>query len=328
MNSDIKFAGADDSGLGYLQQQLRVSLLNKHPDGLSIDHILRDEQSVWRILFDNSRDGIVVLDTDGQVVDSNRSFARMLGYRLDELYGLRVWDWDASLEPDRIREILQSMDASGDILETRHRRHDGSLVDVEISNNCISYAGKKLILSICRDITERKENERRIRYMVATDALTGLLNRREFGQRLDQEVSRAGRYPQSMSLVMFDIDHFKRINDRYGHTVGDQVLIGISLLAKGMIRNSDSLARWGGEEFMLMLPATGADQAVSVAEKLRQAIEQMDIREAGKVTVSFGVAGLIDGDTAASVIRRADRAMYAAKEAGRNTVRLLLSDDE
>jgi len=175
-------------------------------------------------------------------------------------------------------------------------------------------------LIILDDITEKKKLEEELRLLSYTDALTGAYNRRYLVQKLEEEIERAKRYGNEFSLILLDIDHFKKINDRYGHNAGDIVLKGVVKMIKERIRKVDTLARWGGEEFIIMLPNTPVEKAVILAEELRENLSKMTIPGIEKVTASFGVAGYRPGDTVDSLVKRADDLMYTAKAEGRNCV--------
>ena len=156
--------------------------------------------------------------------------------------------------------------------------------------------------------------------LVRLDPLTGVGNRRSLNDKLDDIVALNNRKPQQMSLVVLDVDYFKRINDNYGHTAGDQVLIKLTEIINARIRETDCLYRFGGEEFVVVLTETNQETALKIAEQLRKLIEDADILENKSVTASLGVAEIIKGDNADSWIDRGDRAMYHAKETGRNKV--------
>jgi two-component system, cell cycle response regulator len=162
------------------------------------------------------------------------------------------------------------------------------------------------------------------RWMATTDALTGLLNRRAFLDSTAREVARTKRYNDSLSVILLDVDHFKQINDRRGHATGDIVLATLGKLLNRAVRTCDVVARWGGEEFVLVLPSTPTDGAEQVAERIRELLEDAVINDAKgdhiPVTASFGVATYTTGETLEQVIDRADRAMYLAKSGGRNRV--------
>lgn len=154
-----------------------------------------------------------------------------------------------------------------------------------------------------------------------TDALTGLRNRQFLDRQLGLEISRAERYQTPMAFVIFDIDHFKTINDRFGHLAGDEVLKTLGEIVGKAIRNLDVLARWGGEEFVVLLPGSALEPAMQAAEKLRGLIEVHPFPGNETITCSFGVSQYREGDTPEKITARADDALYAAKAAGRNLVR-------
>ena len=161
----------------------------------------------------------------------------------------------------------------------------------------------------------------RMRALAHTDALTGLGNRRQGDLWLEREVQRAARYARPFSVLMIDIDRFKRLNDQHGHAAGDRVLADLANELVGMVRASDAVVRWGGEEFLVLAPETGLDDAVQLAELMRRQIAKMPLGEAHRATISIGVATHRTGDDAESLVARADAALYMAKRSGRNAVR-------
>jgi diguanylate cyclase (GGDEF)-like protein/hemerythrin-like metal-binding protein len=170
---------------------------------------------------------------------------------------------------------------------------------------------------------KRREAEGRAREFARqadTDALTGLLNRLGLNGAFSREFERAGRYGQPLSVVMLDLDHFKRVNDEHGHAAGDQVLVGVARLLEANVRDSDAIARWGGEEFVVMATMTPGSGAVRLAEKLRDRLAATTLGPFGAVTGSFGVTELRPGDSIEGLLHRADEALYRAKKGGRNRV--------
>jgi diguanylate cyclase (GGDEF)-like protein len=161
----------------------------------------------------------------------------------------------------------------------------------------------------------------RMRELAHTDALTGLGNRRQADLWLLREVQRAARYARPFSVLMLDIDHFKRLNDEHGHAAGDRVLADLASELVGMVRASDAVVRWGGEEFLVLAPETGLGDAVQVAELVRRQVAKMPLGDAHRTTVSIGVAAHRTGDDPQSLVARADAALYMAKRSGRNAVR-------
>lgn len=170
-----------------------------------------------------------------------------------------------------------------------------------------------------------KKAEKQLLVMAATDPLTKLYNRRRITEIIEYEITRSKRVPRTMSFLIGDIDHFKAINDHFGHEGGDQVLIEVSQTLRNAVREQDSVGRWGGEEFLIVLPNTELDGAVLVAERIRQAIGQLQVMAAGKpvsVTMTLGLSTCTEGENLETAISRADAALYRGKQAGRDRLEL------
>lgn len=185
--------------------------------------------------------------------------------------------------------------------------------------------GRILLEGIMLDISDRKALEVELEQLATTDPLTGLLNRREFGRILEEELERSERYHRSMALLWIDFDHFKEVNDSWGHAAGDRVLCSVTRLLEESVRSVDSVARFGGEEMVIVLPELNVAEALETAERLRKRVrEQPVMLDSGHdvpVTISVGVAVYPDhGNTAAELCAAADRAMYRAKTQGRDCV--------
>ncbi len=165
-----------------------------------------------------------------------------------------------------------------------------------------------------------QERDRELERQATIDSLTGIFNRLKFNEVFDREIQEALRYKQRLSLIMFDIDHFKSINDTYGHLMGDTLLKEVVRLISANIRNVDIFSRWGGEEFVILSPNNELKSAQQLAEKLRVQIEKHDFSCPCKMTCSFGLTQFRENDTADSFIIRADDALYRAKGRGRNSV--------
>ena len=166
-----------------------------------------------------------------------------------------------------------------------------------------------------------EKSYQRLEFLSATDSLTSLYNRRKINEILKAEVNKANRYKTELSLILFDIDDFKKVNDNYGHETGDNVLKVLAKNVQKQLRDSDSIARWGGEEFIIVTPMTRKIEAVMLAEKLRASIEAIECNTISGFTCSFGVASLWECDNnIEQLINRADNAMYTAKTNGKNCV--------
>lgn len=174
-----------------------------------------------------------------------------------------------------------------------------------------------------REIDHRKEIEEKLAKLATTDPLTGINNRRKFDETLQDEIKREARYKRGLALTILDIDHFKKINDNFGHDVGDQVLKRLARLIKTHAREADSFFRIGGEEFALLTYAESSEDLTEAAERLRQLVEAHDFGIGQPVTVSLGASRFLPGDNVGSLYKRTDEALYQAKGEGRNRVVLL-----
>ena len=170
------------------------------------------------------------------------------------------------------------------------------------------------------EIMNRLKSEAELLHLASIDPLTSIPNRRKFNEVLNYELQRDSRYQKGLSLILCDLDYFKLINDKHGHNIGDEVLKEFTQLVSDNIRKTDFFARWGGEEFALLLPETELSTAVEMAEKLRLVIERYELPNVGKFTASFGVTQYMEGDNELRLVTRTDNALYKAKENGRNRV--------
>ncbi|MGX9366986.1 sensor domain-containing diguanylate cyclase [Desulfoplanes sp. PS50] len=296
---------------------------NRIPHGQPIEQWFLGQNALCPVLFEQAKDGMVILDTQGKALVANKRFAEMLDYTKEEITQLHVWDWDIQFSEKELREKLHQIDHNGRHLETRQKKKHGSEIHVELSNSVTWFNDQKLIFCICRDITQRKLTEKKVYLLATTDHLTTMLNRREFVHRLQQEMERARRYETFFSLIIYDFDNFKFINDTFGHTEGDRVLRLAAELVKKNIRMTDIAARWSDEEFIVLLPQSTLSVARTVAEKLRQSIETFPFHDLFSVTSSFGVTTFHSRDDLYSLVKRVDDALYWAKAGTKNCVKAL-----
>ncbi|MAD42649.1 MAG: hypothetical protein CL623_09700 [Arcobacter sp.] len=156
-----------------------------------------------------------------------------------------------------------------------------------------------------------------------TDKLTGIANRNKLDDFLNNEIKRAKRYNSSLGVVLLDIDNFKKVNDTFGHLIGDKVLVSIANILKNNIREIDFLGRWGGEEFLIICSHTNKEGIIALCEILRKRIENYDFENCSNQSVSFGASAFVKEDTIDTIISRADNALYKAKDEGKNRVKFL-----
>ena len=181
----------------------------------------------------------------------------------------------------------------------------------------------RYVYMLIRDITETVSHVQQLTRMAMHDTLTGCWNRRWFDHWLNEETERASRYQRQLSLIMFDLDNFKQINDSHGHAIGDQMLAEVARVCATLIRTTDTLARLGGDEFCALLPETDLEAAIALAERLCTGVSELNITDGPlgfKITVSLGVAGFRPDLAPESFLQLADKALYRAKKAGRNQV--------
>ena len=286
--------------------------------------VRRSEQNV-RTLFAASPVAMALVRAeDSTVLLGNARCADIYGIPFEELEGQKAVDYYVNRE-DRER-IVKRVLADGyiDGETVRMRRRSGEEFWALISIRAIEFDGAPALLTGVSDVTPQKHLEERLREMAMQDELTGLYNRRHFVELAEAEVARARRTGMPLSLAMLDIDHFKAVNDVFGHPVGDLALREVARAMRETLRTSDVPARIGGEEFVVLLTDTALDGAMAVTERLRERVGRAEVsagrERVARFTVSAGVAELAPAERIESLLKRADEALYRAKEEGRNRI--------
>lgn len=286
-----------------------------------------EEKSEFQDLVENSLNEIYIFDTVTlQFVYVNRGAILNSGYGADELEQMTPPDIKPYYTMTQFHELITPIlkyEQEQLIFETVHQRKDGSLYHVDIRLQLMRFGGRECFVAMINDITARVKaiEEKENYYEMAThDYLTKIYNRQNFDTLFQAEAKRAQRYNHPLSMILFDIDDFKLINDTYGHDIGDTVLVMLSNITKACLRGSDIFARWGGEEFIILLPHTELDLAIRKAEELCDTMAAEKIENIGRVTCSFGVAEVHDYENLSQVFKDADDALYSAKESGKNKV--------
>lgn len=260
-------------------------------------------------------------DIDGVITEVSDALCKISGYSKAELVGkkhsiLKHPDFESDIYKDLWSNISHGRSWYGEI---KNQRKDGSFywVDVIVAPTFDKNGVIDGYSSIRQDITDKK----RVEELSITDQLTKIYNRLHLENTFKKEVDRAKRYKTLFSVILLDIDYFKSVNDNYGHDVGDEVLIEVVNILKQNIRTTDILGRWGGEEFLIVLPQTDALKGQHLAEKLRVEIQNYTFNKIGKKTCSFGISQFKPEDEdSKEVVKRADNALYEAKNSGRNKV--------
>lgn len=277
-------------------------------------------------------EGIVIIDRNSEIVFFNEGAEKIFGYMANEIIGQKL----DSLLPERFHiqhDMLVQEFASGETRtrtsEERHRqiygrRKNGDEFSAAAAIFDLSSRDEKYYGAVVRDISNSRKTEEELLRLAATDPLTGAFNRREFTVIAEREALRSNRYHHPLSVLMLDIDHFKRLNDTYGHAAGDKVLQRFTMICANALRNVDVFGRWGGEEFVALLPETDIQGASVIAERLRKLMADNVLTYNDhkiEFTVSIGIAEFKDGETSIDgVLSRADNAVYDAKKAGRDRI--------
>ena len=310
-----------------------VALFDVVTERKKAEAALEDRARQLRFVLEGSELGFWDWDITTGKVERNPQWGHMLGYTFDELQHT-TQQWSDFVHPnDRERAWASIFDvvegrSTSHKLEYRMLHKDGSIRWILDQAKVMQRDEHGKATRMCgthTDITEHKLLEEELRRQAHVDYLTGVYNRRHFMERAEQELSRAHRYGKPLSMLMLDIDHFKQINDRYGHKVGDTVLKAVADLSHATFRDVDILGRLGGEEFAVLLPETGPAAALDAAERLRETIANARIPLTGGLVVSFSVSIGVSSmgsaeDNIDVLLNRADKALYEAKDGGRNRV--------
>ena len=285
---------------------------------ITLEERLKSDQQFF---FEVSPDLFAILTPDRRFQQASPAWAHLMGWEPSTLIGHLVTEY---VHPDDINSTIDALSAVNEaspfgVFETRFRTQGGEYRWTSWNIKCPSVDG--MIYAVARDVEENKRLQARLIQMSTVDQLTGISNRAQGSVDLHREAERVQRHGGKMSLIMCDIDHFKQVNDNYGHAVGDEGLQNTAHVIEKQLRTTDFFARWGGEEFVVILPDTDRDGAVVFAERLREAVETTRAANNIALTISLGVAEYSPNeDPERDLLSRADRALYEAKEAGRNRV--------
>jgi diguanylate cyclase (GGDEF)-like protein/PAS domain S-box-containing protein len=278
----------------------------------------RERASFFATLVDSALDAIIAHRPDGHIIWANLGASELLGYEGDEIMSMPPYGWVApvhlSTAPTRIETILRVGQMTFD---SAVRRKDGTLIDTEVSTRRVDTALGPVVVAVIRDVHEWIESKRVLEHLAYHDPLTGLANRIYFDERLAVAIADARRFGDVLGLGYIDLDQFKPVNDQYGHSVGDEVLVEVGRRLKAEVRIQDTVARIGGDEFVLILPRlSDADELGGVAERIVDRIKEpfQVLGRTVNVSASVGLARFDpEKDDARSLLVKADVAMYAAK---------------
>ncbi|WP_070987829.1 diguanylate cyclase [Halofilum ochraceum] len=293
---------------GYVEE-LEVALRER-------DSALRASEERYRSLVEASPDAIAV-HRDRRILFINPAGARLLGAEsASEVLGASFDDFlaDADMDTASERLIVLEREVRSQPTEERFVRLDGLGMDVELRAMPITYNDEPAWQIVMSDITRRKEIEAELRRLASTDQLTGIHNRPHFEQHLDHELREASRFDQPVSLIMFDLNGFKRINDSLGHDAGDRALQTVANTIASYLRDTDLFARWGGDEFMILAPRTDPEGAWRLCTKLAHGLATTMASPLGPVGAAFALTGFEPDEQRRSLLKRLDLGVYRAKE--------------
>ncbi len=300
----------------------------------TLEKKLRITMQRYEAVVQTAYDGIITIDENQNIKLINNAARQIFGIQDDEVVvGLPLTNFIPQKYREKHAEYVEGFKNSfvdsrpmQSRASVRGLRKDGNEFPVEVTISKIKVEENIEMTAVIRDISEKNKLLEELLLASQEDHLTNLYNRKYFSRRLQEEITRSKRFQHGFTLMMLDIDHFKKVNDTYGHDCGDKVLILLSSILKEKLRETDVVCRWGGEEFLLLLPESTAETGVVAAEKIRTEVEAREIEydgQAVKVTCSIGIHFCsYDNMDFNEIVLEVDKAMYTAKKNGRNQIAL------
>lgn len=306
------------------EQDIIESYLFCFEDRYTLEKNLQENEEKYRSVVRQISEGIILVDPiSKQIIEANQAYCSLVGYSNEEILSLKIYDvlaTDAEVHDSIIRKVQKNR--LNLIQESIHRHRNGHFIDVEINISAIYYGAKEYICYAVRDITERKMAQEMLSYQACHDLLTQLGNRNLFNEQLYKAIARSQRYKSQLAVIFIDLDRFKNINDTLGHDIGDRFLQEVAIKIKNCLRSADIIARWGGDEFTILLSEVKNPQdATIVAKRIFNTLKQPILISEYQLYchLSMGIAIYPqDGESPEILLRNADIALYRSKDSGRN----------
>ena len=294
-------------------------LIEKSKRKLFISKLKSDE---FKYLIDNSLDLIAMYDINTyKYLYANEAALKINNCTLENILTKTVTDVHPELTPDIVHNMFKELDETEKMTDViKLKKYNGETYYVHVTLQYGYYKSQKVVINLASDVTELKRAELKIKEMAERDSLTKLYNRHKLDEFSTMLASQYARYKENFSFIVCDIDYFKKINDTYGHSQGDEVLKKIANIIQSTTRESDMVARWGGEEFAILLPNTKLEEATKVAQKINTNVSAATYENVGNVYISCGVSMFRENDTQLTLFNRVDSALYEAKNNGRNQI--------
>ncbi|WP_175452604.1 sensor domain-containing diguanylate cyclase [Thiohalomonas denitrificans] len=320
--SQVILAPRDGSGKPAFLATICRDISDRKEAETAAEQIAVREKQFANAVINSLPEIFFLLDFSGRLLRWNVNFERELGYTSEALAQMRLTDLAAPSDFEACVEAFTAARVAGVSIEVELQTLTGRKVPYVINAMPIDEPEhtRAAIVGVGMDISNRKALEAEMERRACHDFLTGLLNRHCFTEHLERELDRADRYECPVTLILLDIDDFKSVNDAHGHDVGDRALKHVASCLQNAVRSADVLARWGGEEFVILTPETQLESGRFLAEKLRVELERARFSPVGTITASFGIAEYQPREGADTLLKRVDNALYAAKHAGRNCV--------
>lgn len=283
---------------------------------------VEDVIRIHEVLLERAQDVILFVDMDGRILNGNEKACEVYGYTKEELKLLGILDIRHPSTHAVFREQMEQADEEGTVFECIHVRSDGTSLPVEVSAKSTDTDRGRIRIHIIRDITERKEQEKKIAWLATYDGLTDILNRRSIIGELEREVNRARLTESKLAVLLFDIDKFKLINDSLGHAAGDFILALVAKRVKSVLRQHDQVGRLGGDEFVVLQTGVRTvEDAISLIGRITDVLSKPVMYEGSEITLSISLGASLFPDHATNtedLMHYADQAMYHTKRKGGN----------